>query len=139
VLRLRRRHETASRPPFRRVREVGERLSHRDQVERGRLEYQVLRGHAKKLSVGAFAGACDGQHAVGKVDSDHRPRLDLGRHLVRDQAGAGAHVQRVLALLRLRNLDQAAGDPPMLPPGPPVVLRGNVVKEVDQMVDHLIG
>jgi len=58
---------------------------------------------------------------------------------VGDQAGAGAHVQGVLALFWLCDLDKAGSDPAVLALGPAVVTSGDLVEEVDQMVDHLVG
>jgi hypothetical protein len=121
-----------------RVGEVGQRLAHRDQVEAGRLEDEVLGGHAEELHVLLFVRPRDRQHVVGQVDSDHEPRADPRRHKVGDQPGARPDVQGVLVLARRGEVDQARGDPPVLAAGPRVINGSDSVEKVDQMVDHLV-
>ncbi len=55
-----------------------------------------------------------------------------------DQAGAGAHVQRLLAPFGRGDLDEASRHAAVQAAGPTVVLGRDLVEEVDQVVDHFI-
>ncbi len=57
---------------------------------------------------------------------------------MRDQARAGADIENVMSALGRRDLDQPGGYAAVQATGPGVVVRRDLVEEVDQVVDHLI-
>ncbi len=125
--------------PIAGIGQVRERVAHGHEVERLRPEDQAFGGHAQELGVLALLRTSDREHAIRQVDSDYRTGAHLGRHQVRDQAGAGADVEGVLPLLGLDQLDQPGGDPDVLAACPAVVNGGDLVEEIDQVVGHLVG
>ena len=99
----------------------------------------MLGRHAEELDVLGPPRAGNGQHVVRKVDADHEAGAHTRGDQMGHQPGPRPDVQDVLVLGRDGEIDQAAGDPSVLPAGPGVVDGSDAVEEVDQMVDHLVS